>query len=127
MSAMRISLHALSEQMTDLYGQLIEATSKAGETAQVVDDARKGLEEAKAKTLNDYAADPKALGGNEEARKAKLLELCRVERDTLLLGEIEHRGAQLAVTLLNISADGCDRQLRIFEVFAKIAPAAIRA
>lgn len=114
------NLDALSTLFNDAYGVLIEATRNAGESAQAVDDARKGLEERKAQILCDYAADPKALGSNEESRKAKLLELCGPERDLVLLAEYADRKFALAVTLAKLDVDACDRQLRILEALATI-------
>jgi hypothetical protein len=105
-----------------VYVELAYAIQSAHDTNEAVDAATQNLSERKAQLINDYAVDPKALGTNEDARKAKLRELCTAEHDSLELATRAKRDADLKVTLCRIKVEAADRDLRALEAIAHLTP-----
>lgn len=93
------------------------ALFKAGEHELA---AREALKAAESAVLLKYAADPKALGGNEPARNARIRELVMEERKALEEAEAEKRQAQLAFELAGLAVDCLKWQIRNDQAIADL-------
>jgi hypothetical protein len=101
-----------NQEIKDAYAVLIAAKEWLYKVAEGELNARATLKSAENAVLLKYAADPKALGGNEPARNARIRELTMAEFDALEGIEEDKREAQLDQELAALSLDCLKWQIR---------------
>lgn len=101
-----------NREIKDAYAVLIAAKERLYRVAEGELNARATLKSAENAVLLEYASDPKALGGNEPARNARIRELTIAEFNDLEEIEAEKRKVQLACDLAALSLDCLKWQIR---------------
>lgn len=103
--------------------EIKEATNRLADTKALLFDAgeeelecREALKVAEEAILLKYADNPKELGGNEPARKARIAEITAIEKRALNAAESEKRKIQLKLDLAAMRWDALKWQIRNNEV-----------
>jgi hypothetical protein len=101
-----------NQDIKDAYAALEAAKEKLYRVAEGELKARATLKSAENAVILQYATEPKALGGNEPARTARIRELTIAEFNDLEEIEEEKRKAQLACDIAALSLDCIKWQIR---------------
>jgi hypothetical protein len=102
-----------------VYDDLAEAAKAYFEASEDAIQARLALEAAEARVLLENFADIKALGSNEELRKAKLAALTAQEREQVTTLDAAERLAKLNQELARIRVSQAKRELDVLTLLTQ--------
>jgi hypothetical protein len=102
-----------------VYDDLAEAAKAYFEASEAGIQARLALEAAEARVLLENFADIKALGSNEELRKARLVALTAQERERVTTFEAAERLAKLNQELARIRVSQAKRELEVLTLLTQ--------
>lgn len=113
---MKYNTQQVSEALANAYARLMAYTLAHFKAIDAQTIADRALDEAKQRVLLAHADDPKALGSNEAARKAKIDELTAAELAAVRAAEDGIRKARADQEMARIEVDHYRAQLRCLEV-----------
>jgi hypothetical protein len=118
--------HALAATLDAAYRALEVATNLAFASAEDVLTAKQSVKEEEHAILPSYGDNIKALGSNEEQRKAALAS--RTEEVHMILAgyERDDRAARHELTIAQLRVDAARAQLRVIESASGLIPAGMR-
>lgn len=106
----------LSRRVEVAYGCVKESTGRVFAANGVLEAARRTLEAARFDVLRKHP-DPKALGSNEDARKAAVAVLVATEADAVHAAQIDVDNANHLLRLHQLEVSAAMAQLRIAELW----------
>ncbi len=113
---MKYTISDISASLEAAYYHLRQVNEWVHEWTGTVATAERALADRRASIIEDYAADPKALGSNEAARNAVIDSLCIPEREALRKAQDTLRGHRHAQEQARLEVDLWRAQLRCAEV-----------
>lgn len=102
-----------SNRVADLKVKLSDASEKELQCKEALTIAEDAI-------ILKYADNPKELGGNEPARKARIAEVTAIQKNALKIAETEKRNVQLQFELASMRYDAVKWQIRNNQVNMKL-------
>lgn len=123
---MKYNTPQVSDALASAYARLMAYTLAHFKALDAQAEADRALEEAKQRVILAHADDPKALGSNEAARKARIDELTATELAAVRTAEYTLRKARADQEMARIEVEHYRAQLRCLEVEVGAAEAEAR-